>query len=315
MRAVVLVLLVLTGALAGCMDGEEDPYTAPDDGGGSDDRDGGSQGSDGTTSDRETGIPAPTLPVGRAWTYEATGVYDTGTTVTIVVAEATDDGYLLAGKTPADLMEDVLWDRPWQGEVDAELNPVGQGAPQLFDFPLDNGKTWEDRGTTVTARIGQIPHPDGQRIGLIMSASGESGNRTWTYDPQVGYMTSYKSTRGDTTYLQLNLTEVTTSETWTWYEAHEQAFSDGSAPGMLEVSSQATGVVVSAGGWGGGQAQLVPPLTGPSPATYQFTDAERWTYDLYEAAEGSWQLTAQSPPDGLGYITASSVTWTGPGAP
>lgn len=315
MRALVLALLALTAGLAGCMGDGEDPDAAPDDGTDREDRAGDPGSGRDTGSQRETGIPAPTLPVGRAWTYEATGVYDTGTTVTIVVAQATDEGYLLAGKAPGDLLEEVSWDRPWQGQVDLELNPAGEDGSTLFDFPLDQGKTWEDRGATVTARIGQIPHPDGQRIGLIMSTETEDGERVWTYDPQVGYLTSYRSTRGNTTYLQLNLTETTTSETWTWFEPHAQAFSDGSAPGMLEVPGEATGVVVSAGGWGGGQAQIVPPLTGPAPATYQFTDQERWTYDTYEAAEGSWQLTAQSPPQGLGFIQATAVTWTGPGAP
>lgn len=317
MRVLLLSLLLLTAGVAGCMSDDEDPSGGAGDGSGAGD-DGSDQGSGsgpGDQAPRETGIPAPSLQPGRAWTYEATGVYDTGTTLTIVVAEATDEGYLFAGKDPADLVEEVAWDRPWQGPMDAELNPADGDGPRLFDFPLDDGKTWRSGDQTVTARIGQIPHPDGPRVGLIMSAATGDGSRTWTYDPQVGYMTSYQSTQGNTTYLQLNLTEVTTSETWTWFEPHDQAFTDGSTPGTLEVSSDATGVVVSAGGWGGGQAQLVPPLTGPSPATYQFTDEERWTYDVYEAAEGSWHLTAQSPPDGLGYIQATAVTWTGPGAP
>lgn len=314
MRALLLALVLLAVPLAGCADQAPTEPEGPEPPDGDPTEVPGERSGDGMATVQVTGLPRPALEVGQAWTYQATGVYDTQATVTVVVAEASEQGYLLAGVGPEDLLEAIAWGRAWHGPVDAELNPQGDGQAVLFDFPLTDGKTWTSGERTVTVELTDVPHPDGPREGARMTVGSEQGTTTWTYEPTTQYLTSYTSTWGGTTYLELTLTGTSRSPSWTWYEDHGRA-STADGPASLAVPDQAEAVIVSAGGWGGGQAQLLPAPTGPPPESYRFLGEEAWTYELLPAIAGDWTLAAETPPDGLGYITAAAVSWIGPGAP
>jgi hypothetical protein len=95
----------------------------------------------------------PSLSPGLAWTYALDGAAHAGDETTVVVARAGEDGYLFAGGSPDDLAEETLWNRTWTGSQTLELNPAGEEAPRLFDWPLADGDTWTTPEGTVTACV------------------------------------------------------------------------------------------------------------------------------------------------------------------
>lgn len=302
-RALVVAILLLTVPLVGCL-GDDPTGLTP--------------GDDGTSA-----TPAPDLEPGTAFVYAAGGHWDLVPSFTVVVAQASDEGYLLTGQTRTDLVGEVFLERAWFGVRDAELNrEPTDGHPegwQLFDFPLHDGKTWYRGQQRVTAHAAPVPTPDGTEPGYVMTLGGGPGDDygiTYTYAPSVGYLTSYTYTWNGRSMFDISLTEVTRSETWTWYEegpVHELSAARGTE---VEPFQQAPGydhLVVYAGGSEGTVAMVSPPELSRTPWTYQVDGKhEAFTGTLLEATQGSWTLALQKPQEGHAYLGTVAVRWIGP---
>lgn len=281
------------------------------------------------------GVPRSSLPVGLALTYEAAGAWDRLGEVTVVVASNGSQGQLFAGRSRSDLAEEMAFPcRPWMGDLDADLNPLGSdGTPywKLFDWPLKDGKSWtfdDDPAVEVTAERASIPGPGGPREGIRIQGGSENLDLTYTYDPDVGYLTTFQEDWRGTRVLDLRLVEVARSEEWIWGEVGEEASTCGDPTGTsppppastLDVPSEADAVFATAGSIGDGTTSVTPPPTnGSEPWTHEHVPEEQWVYEAFDALEGAWSLEAVGRPDALeqGTYTCTSVVWvtlTGPGA-
>lgn len=324
--------------LAGCIGQTGDDGDLSDGAGPAGTGDGaeGTGGADGTGADAPDAGPGPTaapvLAEGTKLTYRGEGLFNVDGTFSIVVQppspEAPDggEGYLFAAAGPADLLEEVVWDRVWFGPQDASLNPVvgGESPPRLFDFPLEDGKTWQWDGRPdwpVEARSADVALPDGGTepgFEMTMDAGGQGTRWTWTYAPSVGYVTRLTSADDGATYYDLTLESVDRADGWTWFEPATDttgvcAGGDGPAGQATLTVSGASSVVISTGILGRGTAAVTPPPTSQmGPVTWLWPQpSDDWGYDLVDGADGDWTLAAASP-DTYACAFARAVTWTGP---
>lgn len=307
-----VLLLILLVAVAGCLGGGEDAMDeGPDDEG---------EGDETSPSEGDPmGVDAPVLDVGQAWTYEATGVYNTGEEITVTVAEASSNGYLLAGETKEDLFEDIVWGRVWHGPMSEALNPLDpDGAERLvlFDFPLWDGKTWTDGDREVTVQAGMIPAPGGEVEGFELERLYEDGSMRWTYSEEVGYMTSFISITAGTTFQELTLVRQGTADAWAWYErVGERVDTGGYEPSMetQSVPEQADDVILSAGGWGESTVVVQPTVaSGMGPSVYQADEEESWRYHGLPSSPGDWTFSTQGHEDAPAWVSGQPVAWVTP---
>lgn len=321
MREGFLCLLLLTAGLAGCLSGtSEEPSTAePAD----------PPPTEPATEspNRTAAVPAPSLSTGLALIYEATGLWDRVGTVTVVVASNGTEGYLFAGQERVDLVEEMIFSRPWMGRLDRTLNPLDdQGDPYwtLFDWPLEDGKSWlmdDDPELEVTATRGSIPGPDGSREGFAISGSREEAAVRYTYDPEIGYVTTFQEDWQGRRVLDLELVEVRRAEQAIWGQVEGETGTCGdptastppSSPGSrLDVPPEADAVFASAGSIGEGRTVVSPPPgNGSEPWTHEHEPEEQWLYTAFDPIEGSWMLSATGRPDAVqpGTYTCVSAAW------
>jgi hypothetical protein len=322
--AFTLALLLPAAGLAGCVDDVEEATHEDDEGDHVDTRaaraalaNGTLPAEDAASSDRvgderqaPASVPAPDLEAGWSWTYATAGVYNTGDAFTIVVAEAGPDGYLFAGAGPEDVVEDVVWGRTWFGPMDRDLVLDPQRAsgtfPEahivLFDFPLEDGKTWDSGAATVTARATDVPGPNGLTLPGFKMTLGSDGP-TWTYAPSIGYLTSYRSN-----VLDIVIDEVGTSDSWTWYEPGPRVSAWMLHADTMDVPAESDAVIASAGGQGAAAA-TVTPAPGGVPWTFQTSDTYGYEYVILPANEGAWSASAVAGAGSTGGVDAVAVTW------
>lgn len=313
MRASFLALVLLSAAMAGCLTGER----ADRDTGDSRDSDLFVPGEDDGDGDPVDGDPnrsfasAPTLAEGLVWTYELSGASAHADELGVVVARANASGYLFAGRSPADLPGEVHADRPWLGAQSTDLNPTDHPA-RLLDFPLVDGKTWSWGEADVTASRSEVPSLDGPASGFEMTVEDGGLTRTWTYAPEVGYLTSYREASDGTTLVELTLADFGTRSNATWYRSLGSHRVDGAgSPGSVAVGGDADALVLGLAGDRGSQATVSPPATsGMGPTLYQVRDATGASYDRHPPAEGDWQLSSTPPPNGSMQASLTSVAWT-----
>lgn len=314
MRAPVLAILLLSAALAGCLTGEQ---ADDDDDGDSRDSDLFIPGEDDEAelpdrdgSNRSFSSP-PLLSEGLVWTYELGGTTAHAEELGVVVARRNASGYLFGGRGPADLSAEIHGDRPWLGGQSGDLNPTGDDRV-LFDFPLVDGKTWSWGDVEVTAKRGEVPGLDGSTTGFEMTFTSGELTRSWTYAPEVGYLTSYSESRGGTTTVELTITDIGLRSNATWYRSlASYRVSGGGPPGSISVDEDADALVLGLTGAQGSQATVSPPLTsGMGPTSYHVQAAYGGAYDQHPPAGGDWQLTSTPPPTGSMEASLTSVAWT-----
>lgn len=264
-------------------------------------------------------VAAPGLEVGGSWTYEATGLYNTGERFTVVVAERTAEGYLFGGEGREDLLEDIAWGRVWHGPVSGSLNPLdreGNERVTLFDFPLHDGKSWDRGDGEVTVTKGPVPTPEGEREGYVMEQTYANGYDRWTYEEEVGYLTRYESVTGDRVFLRIDLVSTGESEAWIWYErVGERVDVGGFEPGAETsfVPSEAASVVISAGAANQGSAWVKPPPTAAvEPWMHHVEGEEAWAYDALSSPEGAWTFSVTAREDAFAWVSAQPVAWIEP---
>lgn len=317
MRAVrLLVVVALAGALAGCLGGDEapdspeDPETgpqAPGDGNGGDGSGGSGEDPDGDGGEDEASARRPSLSPGLAWRYNVTGHAAAVDETTVVVARAGQAGYLFAGSSPSDLHGEVTRNRSWLGWQTEGLNPKGDG-PRLFDFPLEDGKTWSSPEGTVTAERAEIEAPMGTFEGYRMTVDGV--NRTWTYAPDVGYLVTYEEGRDEVPMVRLGLESVGTRANATWYTSEATLRLDGPGDGTADVANASAIVLAGGGDPGATVAATAPTTSQQGPWVTQVREGSSWAYERRAPAEGTWRLSASAPPEGTVGAALAAVTWT-----
>lgn len=314
MRAPVLAILLLSAALAGCLTGEQ---ADEDDDGDSRDSDLFIPGEDDEAelpgedgSNRSFSSP-PVLSEGLVWTYDLGGTTAHAEELGVVVARRNASGYLFGGTEPADLPAEIHGDRPWLGGQSSDLNPTGSDRV-LFDFPLVDGKTWSWADAEVTAERGEVPTIDGTTEGFEMTLASGELERTWTYAPGIGYLTSYTESLAGTTTVELTITDIGLRSNATWYRSLASLRISGAGPpGAISVGDEADALVLGLTGDRGSQATVSPPLTsGMGPTSYHVQAAYGGAFDRHPPASGDWRLTTTPPPTGSMEASLTSVAWT-----
>lgn len=310
----VLLALLLTPALAGCLAGSSDaPASQP-----ATDEDVGVEQAPPLLENLE--LSAPDLDPGHAWTYTASGRWAAQDAFTVVVAENTTDGYLFAAAKPAQLAAEIAWGRPWFGELDPELAETHTaqdgGGDQLFDFPLTDGKTWTQADRTMEARAANVSTPLGMEPGFVITAEGPDTSGSWSYAPSVGYLTWYRFNSGGEEVLNVSLQRLGSQTDWAWFEQHARLHvEEGAGPqaDTFEVSEEADAVVGYAGGDPGATVSLTPPPPG-SPWTYRFEGDSYENIDvLLPAQPGTWMGMTHAEGNSTAYVRVAAVSWLGPG--
>lgn len=127
---------------------------------------------------------------GSWWSYRTT--FHTNTTVhlALVVDEASEDGYRLGTNTTSG-----FFGLPFTGNMTSDLNPEVAGETwRMFDFPLEEGKAWEQElfGHTVKTKVttGTVDLPAGDEVPAYTMEARTYGQvlARYTYVPAVGWM-------------------------------------------------------------------------------------------------------------------------------
>lgn len=304
------LLLAAALTLAGCLGSEE---TDPDE---TNSSMGPSEGGDGTGLPAPVGVPASDLQVGTSFTFSTRGLWEGEERVTVVVAEASDEGYLLAGASPEDLPTDIAWNQPFFGQVDRSLRETrGDRTNALFEFPLHDGKTWAwgDGEVVVTER--DVPTPAGSEPGFELVYTVRNWTTTYTYAPSLGFLTSMRAGNADHVFHDAVLESVGTSNTWTWYEELGRFWPERPADGApfgtttFELPEGADALVASVGATEGNRVVLAPP--GRQPWTFEATSPpESWAVVIFPAAPGPWTASTLDP-EGWAWAEMVAVRWTG----
>lgn len=274
-------------------------------------------------SPEEWVVQAPELLVGQSWTYRTGGYWDAMETVTIVVARADADGYLFAGASEEDLLDEVFWDRDYLGPMSQDLHPLDAegartGAP-LVAFPLQNGSTWRLYNMDVVASGTMISVLGTMEQGFQIVGEDDGRRVEVEYAPSVGAVTHFAYIPGaDGPAQALDLVEVGDSSPWVWLEQSaavtassvvEPASSAANPPEMLPVTDTDDAVML----WGlaapGSKGVAVPP-DGASPWTFDGDGVPNFRFTVLPAAEGLWQITGvPGDPEGWVYLQAHAVRW------
>jgi len=304
-----VLLMVPITALAGCLGGEETPPPGEDP----------EAGPDAATPPEDPGAGRPVLTPGLAFTFSSDGVYDLLAEWTVVVVPR-GDGYLLAGASEDDLVGEIVWDNGFFGAVDADLNrPERRDVWRWFDFPLVDGKTWQNGERTVVVRAADVRTPSGTEPGFVMRITLETGSIEWEYAPSIGFITSFFVDSRGAVWERFRLERVHSSSSWVWYEAGDRIEraqdTERAAAGVFEVPAGFDALALSVGGTPGGRVVVGRP--DPRAPTYTWehpgTEGEDWVGVLLPATPGRWSYATLDPvsaePRGYAWIAAHPVRW------
>lgn len=262
--------------------------------------------------------------LGTTWTYAATGGWDLGERETVVVAQMEGDGYLFAAASREDLHDTIIWGRPWHGNMDANLNPTAelwQDKP-FFDWPLVDGKNWTWGNQIATARSEDVPIIGGTEPGFRVSVAGSSWERSWTYAPSVGWLTSSRWSDGaGDVYEEILLQDVSEGTQGVWYEPGAYGYAgahsgDPVAVGpnvSVERMTLADGydeIVFIGLGLPGTTGTVHSPAAPESPWTYEGAGYWEWSVHVAPAEPGEWAFTHRTTePDTSIGVEYRSVKW------
>jgi prepilin-type processing-associated H-X9-DG protein len=265
--------------------------------------------SDGVPQDPEQGaedaqshVAAPILQVGQAWTYRTAGYWDHTTEVTVVVARADAQGYLLAGAQETDLADEVAWDRAYFGAFDLAMRPSDGGTPGWVQFPLADGATWSIGDVPVTATAGNVSSPVGDVPGFIIRGETANTRIEVDYAPSMASVTHYarhhpgQDGPADT----LDLVSTGTQTSWVTLERGDEAyyspvFGDPAEvatlqPGQIDVTAEDDVVYVWAIADVG--ARVAVHTGGANTWTFDGHGSPNFGFEAFPASPGAWTVTA-----------------------
>lgn len=147
----------------------------------------------------------PTWIHGDHWTYDIRldlGFGELLSGDTTVVVHDTTNGYGLAAADRGAGMVDAHFDTFFVGRVDTNLNPQDQTSFQMFDFPLEDGKTWSTNmpfageSVTLTATAADdAGDPLGATPGFLISGATDSGwSLEYVFSPLSKWVTTFTLT-------------------------------------------------------------------------------------------------------------------------
>lgn len=318
--------LLVAALVAGCF-GPADP---PDSDAGPAD------GSADTVTETPAGVwqlEAPHLTVGQAWTYSLAGFWDATTELTVVVAEASREGYLMAAGSIAELGNEVAWDLPYLGRFAGDLSIVN-GWPQapLLKFPMTENLTWEYYDQlNVTVHRAEVEALGEAYDGARIEGANDEATFLVEYAPDIGFVTKLAVHEGGELAWSLDLTAIASGVTeWAWFERGNEVFGGGlvdgpafwdpasepprpSPPADLVVGDEDDAVVVWWLGAEGSTGLVAPPPAGPPAETFEGAGAPNFELRSFAAVPGSWRFSgAPGDANGWAYFQGHAVRWVGP---
>ena len=271
-------------------------------------------------------LDAPVLSVGRSWTYELGGFWDATPSLTIVVARADANGYLLAAATRDELVNEVAWDVPYLGEFTPAFAPLGaHDDAALLAFPIEENATWNYFRIPLAARPAQVEVLGRLVPGVRIEGATDRVTMLIEYAPEVGFLTRYEQRHGEAIAWSMRLTATGNTSDWAWFERGNEVYTGGLAdspgawtpsPDGIDSDPPAELVVVDEDDevllwWVGstGSRGVVAPPTG-QPYTLDGRGEPNFEIRRYEATPGSWRLTG-TPGDanGWAYLQGHAVRW------
>lgn len=145
---------------------------------------------------RASDVEPPHWRVGDWWTYELTSqTFDTAGEVTLVVANATGDGYVLGVPADADVTAALLQHLPAIGPVRDDLSyEVHERRFEPLRWPLSDGLSWET--TWITATVHLTAHIENETWNVTNDGFEEDdlGRYDIVYDPARGAIASFART-------------------------------------------------------------------------------------------------------------------------
>lgn len=300
-EAIAISMLLLAGCVADPPPDETTPIVIPDDPGAT-----------------PAVLVSTMLPVGLAWTYEGQEIYNEDATFTVIVASASERGYLFAAGAEDDLVYEATWESPWYGYRDARLARTN-GYLRVLDLPLADGKSWDFiEGRKVTARAADVATPRGIEPGFVI----EGERIRYEYAPTIGNIVLWEATYSDGTLGErVRMTKVEEGRTgWVWYDRGDLVAVTADDPAAFELAAGYDALLVSAGGMQGSRAFVQPP-NGAAPWSTEFGADEDWRQAMLDPTEGRWEAAVvghpslaapiESPdaPIGWGYMHLAPVKW------
>ena len=308
-----LVAMVLLSGCAGPDDdSDSDGASSPD------------EGQPGPGDALPAQVQAPILEVGQAWTFRTAGYWDFTEEITVVVARADAQGYLLAGATEADLADEVAWDRAYFGAVDLALQPSDGGYGGWLQFPLTDGATWSIAGVPVQATVGNVSSPAGDVPGFIIRGETANIRIELDYAPSLAAVTHYALSHPgqDGPADTLDLVSTGTATSWVSIERGDEAyyspvFGDAAEagtlpPGQIDVTAEDDAVYVWAIADDGARVAV---HTGSATIwTFEGSGTPNFRLERFPATPGPWTVTA-TPGDveSWAYVQMHAIRYvTGP---
>lgn len=145
---------------------------------------------------RAGNVEEPRWSVGDWWTYDITSdTIDLTGTVTIVVAQAHESGYILGIPTDAEANAALLYHMPPIGPVGRDLSwDVHETRFEPAAWPLRDGHTWDT--TWITANVKLTSHLNGTLWSINNSGYETDSGSLYeiVYDPAVQQITSFVRT-------------------------------------------------------------------------------------------------------------------------
>jgi hypothetical protein len=268
---------------------------------------------------------APTLAKGTTWTYRANGTWDLETGFSVVVASVAPGGYLFAATKKDDIGSIIVWDRPWFGQRDLDLNPIlldGSPGRQYYEFPLEDGKSWSlsPNGLTVTAARAVIATPHGKEAGFIIKGANDDQRYEYDYAPSLGFFTRFVWQVGDEIRYNAVLTATSMSAEWVWFERTTESLyvywspdPDTMPKGTLTVPEGTD--VVSVIGYGdvGARGEVVPPAEPQRAWSFEgkgcCSQADSWIHEVLPATPGDWQFVVAGTHEAYAGLEAAAAKW------
>ncbi len=206
LRKVLVAILLLTLATAGCVDTGKDLPSAQGETG-NDPGGLASTPTDDPASEPTPRYPAPRWSPGLWWTYELSGP-DGTSNVTFAVAHSNATHHHVATTDARQAAYEAIFDLPYLGTVRAQdLAGVQEDhVTELFQWPLEDGRSWTTRwgraNVTVEATQRIVDTPVGPRTGFTLTATEGDGtvHARYAYAPAAAWFTHLELPQRNVTY-------------------------------------------------------------------------------------------------------------------
>lgn len=331
--ALVVALLLVTTAWAGCLGGGDEPGTpeGPPGEGNETPGDGTDPPEDGNATEASV-AQSPDWVVGQWWRYEVDHSLAEPFEVTLVVASTSEGSYQLGWTDVDPGLRSVVFHLPPAGEISRpNLGGWWHGdTVEILDFPLRDGKTWQsqlgDQTLSYTATAQDVP---GSAPVFTIEGTNETGALLVDaeYDAAVGFYSSIErffEADGDPSpgveLLEFGIGAETSGGNGTVQVPTmtdlADVFATGADPtgqqqGSFTMAEEMDRLILAAflgGGPGSYKASFTPPEGGPVVFTNPNGPGDdgvllEWVF--LDGPTGEWRYTAN--PTGPGFVISEAM--------